>query len=214
MNIGCIYMITNTINGKKYIGQTWDFKRRKSEHRPGGNKHPIAKAFAEYGKEAFSWAVLKYGINNQIELDKAEAQFILRYDTIEPMGYNVLAGGNKSKRTKIFLQKQKAGILRVTQTPEWRRKNLAQLRRMHASPEWRRKHDAAMARNPQNPEWKKKHAEMVERMKKPVCCIENNQIFSSTKNAEHLTAIDSSSISKVCRGLRKIAGGLHWQYVN
>ena len=48
---------------------------------------------------------------------------------------------------------------------------------------------------------------------KPVRCIELNTIFPSIAEAARCLNIDSSSITKVCRGKYKTCGGDHWEYV-
>ena len=47
---------------------------------------------------------------------------------------------------------------------------------------------------------------------KPVVCIETGIIYESIMAAETLTKTDGSSISAVCKGKRKTAGGYHWRY--
>lgn len=48
---------------------------------------------------------------------------------------------------------------------------------------------------------------------KRVICIELNKIFISAKDAERELNINRSSITNVCRGKYKTAGGYHWKYV-
>lgn len=50
MTIG-IYMITNKINNKKYIGQSINIKRRKSEHFSKKCDMVISKSIFKYGKK-------------------------------------------------------------------------------------------------------------------------------------------------------------------
>lgn len=47
---------------------------------------------------------------------------------------------------------------------------------------------------------------------KSVKCLELNRVFTSLAEAEEETGVDSSSISKVCKGKQKTAGGYHWCY--
>ena len=49
---GYIYLFTNKINDKKYIGQTWNYKRRIGEHYRGyGCAKLLKNAINKYGKE-------------------------------------------------------------------------------------------------------------------------------------------------------------------
>lgn len=47
----------------------------------------------------------------------------------------------------------------------------------------------------------------------PIICIENNVIYPSIREAERKLHLDGSCISKVCRGLRKRAGGFTFAYI-
>ncbi len=49
--------------------------------------------------------------------------------------------------------------------------------------------------------------------RKMVKCVETNVIYNSTQEAERQTRIAQGSISRVCNGKRKTAGGFHWEYV-
>ena len=48
--------------------------------------------------------------------------------------------------------------------------------------------------------------------KKKVLCIETGHIFDSLKEAQ--TWLGKGNIKSCCRGIRKSAGGYHWQYVD
>lgn len=46
-----------------------------------------------------------------------------------------------------------------------------------------------------------------------VVCVETNAEYESINKASIQTGISQSSISAVCKGKRKTAGGYHWHYV-
>lgn len=48
---------------------------------------------------------------------------------------------------------------------------------------------------------------------KPVICIETNKKYNSVKEASINAGAFDGHISKVCKGIRKTAGGYHWKYV-
>lgn len=50
-----------------------------------------------------------------------------------------------------------------------------------------------------------------ERQSKQVRCVETGEIFESAKKATEITSIND--ISYAARGLRKTAGGYHWEYL-
>jgi len=56
--IGYLYIITNKVNGKKYIGKTNDINRRITRHfidlkRGNHHSHKLQRAFNKYGKDNF-----------------------------------------------------------------------------------------------------------------------------------------------------------------
>lgn len=48
---------------------------------------------------------------------------------------------------------------------------------------------------------------------KPIRCIETGNVFSCASEAEKITGVNRSHICNVCKGRRKTAGQLHWEYV-
>lgn len=49
-------------------------------------------------------------------------------------------------------------------------------------------------------------------IKLQVYCVEKNKVYNSIAEASKETGIDKSSISRVCKGIQKTAGGYHWSY--
>lgn len=88
---GFIYITTNAINGKKYIGQRQFYKYWKSYLGSGIN---IRKAIKKYGKENFSREIVGIAYN-QAELNLLEIEFIQKYNAIKSKEYyNVAFGGD------------------------------------------------------------------------------------------------------------------------
>lgn len=48
---------------------------------------------------------------------------------------------------------------------------------------------------------------------KKVVCVETGEVFESLMEVERKTGIGNGSVSAVCNGKRKSAGGYHWRYV-
>lgn len=94
-----IYKITNTINGKIYIGQTsQSIKSRWKNHlidckRAKNNK--FYNAIKKYGEENFVIEIIEYGIGSQELLNKKERHWIKFYDSYKN-GYNSTWGGEES----------------------------------------------------------------------------------------------------------------------
>ena len=96
----CIYMYTNIINGKRYVGQTINFNKRHREHiYVSYNDNcdlPFHSAIRKYGIENFQIDILVENINTQEERNELEKSFILLFDTLvtSRKGYNISSGGS------------------------------------------------------------------------------------------------------------------------
>lgn len=92
----CIYILTNKINGKKYVGQTRKtFEKRLSQHVSNANKYqyhnmPIVRAIRKYDISEFDYEVITY---SKEDLDEMEIIYIKKLNTIVPNGYNIKFGG-------------------------------------------------------------------------------------------------------------------------
>jgi len=86
-----VYIITNTINGKSYIGISNDPERRWKQHCARTNQSVIARAIRKYEVEKFTFSVVFEG-DEQAAKD-LEIHLIAHYGTIIPRGYNITAGG-------------------------------------------------------------------------------------------------------------------------
>ena len=92
--MGSIYKITNTVNGKAYIGQTRHdaVADRIPKHFSGHGNIPIKRAVDKYGKDAFTYEILHDGIIPEF-LDALEIKEIEKHNTLIPHGYNLRTGG-------------------------------------------------------------------------------------------------------------------------
>jgi group I intron endonuclease len=99
---GYIYLISNLVNGKVYIGQTskpisirWGNHKSQSRN---GKQSPLAKAIRKYGESAFSVSEM-HRASSQGELDELEKTCIAAHQsTNKQLGYNIAEGGNKINR--------------------------------------------------------------------------------------------------------------------
>lgn len=90
-----IYLITNNINGKQYVGQSIDIDTRWRQHINAKDNFAIHNAIKKYGKENFSFEVL---LECPVDmLDVWERDMIALYDCISPNGYNLTEGGGGCK---------------------------------------------------------------------------------------------------------------------
>lgn len=98
----CIYLYTNKVNNKKYVGQTIDFNKRHSSHistsfNPNSVSYnlPFHNAIRKYGIDNFDIKILAHDIPTQDLMNEYEVFFIKRYNTMANTGhgYNISSGG-------------------------------------------------------------------------------------------------------------------------
>ncbi|RKU10783.1 hypothetical protein C6503_19045 [Candidatus Poribacteria bacterium] len=104
--MGYVYKITNTVNGKAYIGiSTYEpGKRRIKQHLAGRGNHLIASAVEKYGKESFAYEILEDNIFPEL-LSDLEISYIKHYNTLVPNGYNLTHGGECGKHSELSRRK-------------------------------------------------------------------------------------------------------------
>lgn len=107
-NVCTIYLLENKVNGKVYIGQTWQtIKDRFSNGYGYVGCHYLNNAIKKYSKENFQYIVLKE-CETQLDADTSEAFFISEFDsTNKHNGYNIKYGGSvgkHSEETKIKMR--------------------------------------------------------------------------------------------------------------
>lgn len=256
----CVYMHTNKINNKAYIGIT----SRKPEDRWGNNgsgyrkEQPIFhRAIKKYGWDNFEHIIWADGLSEE-EAKHIEVLLIALFKTNcdrynrPSYGYNNTdggdgwGGGSHSEEAKEKIKNKQMGH---TVSEETRHKISKSLKgkitgenhpMFGVSPKERmdeetyilwKKHLSESNSGKNNPNYGKHHSEETKRKisearknlsdearrnmqnahkKFPVLCVELNQIYCSTREAERQTGISHSGIKRVCDGKRKTAGGYHW----
>lgn len=91
-----VYLITNKINGKQYVGQTVQSldNRWKTHCSNASGCLAIKSAINKYGKENFIIEEI-FKATSVEELNKTEQEFINKFNTLAPHGYNLKTGGNR-----------------------------------------------------------------------------------------------------------------------
>jgi group I intron endonuclease len=99
MNLCSIYKITNNVNGKVYIGQTWKLiKYRFDAHKRSKHCIKLYNAMEKHGRENFSIELITF-CSTQETADYWEEYFIKKYDSIN-LGYNLREGGSHGKTSE------------------------------------------------------------------------------------------------------------------
>ncbi len=119
--MGIIYLITNLVDGKYYVGQTSQMLRRRLNFHfcKASTGCPILhRAIKKYGKKNFVVEILAETPDAD-ELDRLEVLWIaISNSTSRKVGYNLLPGGirgPRGKRTEEFCKKVSVG-----QAKRWR----------------------------------------------------------------------------------------------
>ena len=104
---GYIYKLTNRINDKVYIGQTYNLQTRLNSHKSKAlnTKNKFYNAVRKYGWENFELSILSTITANTKEelstlLDKLEIEYIRQYNSYKS-GYNSTLGGHSKRGYKL-----------------------------------------------------------------------------------------------------------------
>ena len=89
---GTIYLVTNTLNGKQYVGQTIVANNRV------GHGSLMTKAYRKHGKKAFTYEKICGDILSRNTLNFMEKFWISVMDSRIPNGYNIEFGGSKVEK--------------------------------------------------------------------------------------------------------------------
>lgn len=92
-----IYFIINQITNERYVGQTTNFNRRKTEHfsklKQGIHPNPkLQNSFNKYGEENFIINKIQFDDITKQELDEQEIYYIKKYNSFNN-GFNLTEGG-------------------------------------------------------------------------------------------------------------------------
>jgi group I intron endonuclease len=111
--MGAIYLVTNTVNGKQYVGKTTtSLARRWQAHKSRGKRNgtsAIHCAILKYGSDNFEIKSLRDDVDIESELNELEIEYINVLGTKAPNGYNLSDGGegatghSPSEKTRALL---------------------------------------------------------------------------------------------------------------
>lgn len=228
-----IYMTTNTVNNKRYIGQ------HKGEPNDNyiGSGTAITKAIKKYGKNNFTKKILCY-CNTREEADKKEKYYIKKYDAVNnKQFYNCQEGGTNGdgwecchkwmrehpKDAKKIYQ-QNAQRLKQWQkdNPEKVKDNIKAF--TEGSKKWRKEHPEEVEKilnnlQKEKRQWQQTHKEeyqkQIEEWRKKgsesnsikIICTTTNEVFSSLCEASRkYPTAHQTNITKCLKGERKSAG--------
>lgn len=107
-----VYLRTNKINGKQYVGQTKNFELREQQFNRVNQRYAnktLTEDRRTFGLDVFNVEILAE-VETREEAWKLEQKFIKEYNTKYPNGYNMSDGGETSKGTKHTKETRKKMI--------------------------------------------------------------------------------------------------------
>lgn len=113
-NFGYIYLTTNLINGKIYVGQ-----HIATEFNPNykGSGLRFLRAMKKYGEDKFETKILEWCFSKE-ELDAKEDVWILKYEALDPKkGYNLKRGGSHGKHSLESIKKMSENAKKAKREP-------------------------------------------------------------------------------------------------
>lgn len=213
---GIIYKATNIITKEIYIGATTNtLETRKKDHiqkSKTGQGGYFQGAIATYGKESFIWEQIDTA-NNVDDLAKKEAEYILKYNTLDN-GYNCDKGGGGLKKT-VYKYNLDGSLNSSYDDLDAAGRSIKSSKKAISKACWNVNntlggylwsYDYVEPFIP-NTDCRKKEVSQYD--------LNGNFLakFNSVSVASKQTSISKSGIAKCCRGERKQSGGFLWNFV-
>lgn len=201
-----VYLRANTVNGKKYVGQTGDFKTRNKKWNCQKAKYAnnfLTKERNIYGLDVFETIILAE-VETQEEAWELEQYYIKELNTKYPNGYNLAIGGAGNK-----------GALKgISFTEEHKCKISESLKGHYVTQETRNKIGRIHKDKIITEEHKKR---ISQKLGKSVLQIDKNTNdviaeFPSTREVEKQLGYVHNCISACCRGKQRTAYGYKWVF--
>lgn len=218
-NVSGIYGIENKINGKWYIGQSVNIKKRWNEHianlTKGSHRNVhLQSAWKKYGADAFSFHILE--LCDRERLNIREVCWVKEKNSFEN-GYNNTLGGDGApgwkatdearRKMSIAHKGQKRSAETVAKMKAARKTSVSAANHMKRLRELKISREVT----------EKERAHLVslnEPRRKAVLCVETGCIYASAHEAAQAVGTYQSNISKCCREPTTTHRGCHWRYVN
>jgi group I intron endonuclease len=136
-----VYLVTNKINGKMYVGQTSDLlSKRWADHGLPSNKRNLyfGNSIRKYGRDSFSVETLHVCATKD-EMDFCETFYISLLNTKSPNGYNLTDGGEGTPGHTVSDEgrlRMHLSHLGKKQTEQTKRRKSEALRKAHKERRW------------------------------------------------------------------------------
>lgn len=213
-----VYIHTNKINGKKYVGITSYSAEERWRNGKGYTTGYFKNAISKYGWDAFEHEVLYTGMT-EVQAKQMEIELIHKYNTQDGhYGYNLTSGGDGVVGFKFSDESRK-------KMSESAKKKIVDYSKVKPHPPISDETRNKMSKNntgTRNPNYGRKHTQaeldkMSKTHRKEVALLDNfgdiKMTFESTKKAGEYFGVCATSIAKCCRGVSKSCQGMKFIYV-
>lgn len=222
-----IYLVTNIINGKQYVGQTIrPLRERWRDHCRVKDDNYFHRAIRKYGADSFRLEVIDTAKSVE-ELDRKEIFWIKELNTLYPGGYNLKIGGDASMRGRFGMFNPKAKIIYQFTLDG------AMVNGYYGVGDAARRtgiSQSGIGRSAKRGDvlaggcvWLWHSDDMWEQLihridnytggrKQPVVCVETGEVFQSASDAARKYGTIASSVLSCCSGRLKTTAKKHWKY--
>jgi group I intron endonuclease len=155
---GYVYLVTNLVNGKLYVGCTKaTLKHRWVQHLSAAKKgSPLAlhAAIRKYGAVNFTIERVETVKGAHADLMEAEIRYIAAYKSASPLGYNLTSGGDGvDLQVPGVYERMLEGARKRSASPEWLKHTAEAAARRAADPLVRAHQTESARKLATNPEW-------------------------------------------------------------
>jgi group I intron endonuclease len=114
--MGYVYLVKNKINGKMYVGQSKcdDINKRWKQHKLCSKRYIgtyLLNAYKKHGIENFIFKIICICFDE--DCDIYEKEYIKKYNTIAPNGYNLTPGGHCGITHPESIEKMRESVKKV-----------------------------------------------------------------------------------------------------
>lgn len=199
-----VYLITNLLNGKQYIGQTIScYKARWQNHCKKGNA--LHSAIKKYGRKSFRVQVLDTAYTLD-ELNAKELFWVNEMNCYAPKGYNIAIPGNNrrvAESTKKLMSEKCSGVNNHNYGKKASQETLARLSASLKGKNLGRKLP------PISEETRRKKSQSSKKCK--VICLNNGVTYESITVAAKTLECNLDAICKVLSGKYKHTRGFRFK---
>lgn len=197
----CVYMHTNKINSKKYVGQTCQKPEERWRQGKGYKKCVyFYKAIKKYGWDGFEHEIIASNLTKE-EADNFEKLLIDKLDlTNDKNGYNLMTGGGSGRPSEVVREKKRRTAIEKYKNPE----NTPMYGKHHTEEARRKISEHNRCKYSPNSKPVNQYDKEWNLIKTWDCAMQ----------VERELGIDHSNISKCCRGKYEFLGGFRWKHID